>query len=224
MKTRPLITAGVILTLIAATLSVAAYAPPNNRERILWDVRQQLTQKVNSAISYLNELRSIVDSLDEFTVKEKKEIKSELTGYINFFENKKSEINTAETREEFIFLVREMLDKWGGAMLYKESREGLIVTSKFDDVIVKAEGLSDRIDTETSRLEADGRDTTKLVELHTNFDAEISSAEKKVSDAKGEFRSINNQKGYNLLAEAKKSLYAAYRILRDIIGEFRQLL
>ncbi len=224
MKTRPLITAGVILTLIAATLSVAAYTPANNRERILCDVRQQLTQKVNSAISYLHELRSIVDSLDEFTVKEKKEIKSEITGYINFFENKKSEINTAETREEFVFLVREMLEKWGEAMLYKESREGLIITSKFDDIIVKAENLSDRIGTETSRLEADGRDTTKLAGLHTNFDAKISSAEEKVSDAKKEFRSRNNQEGYNLLAEAKKSLEDAYWILKEIVWEFRQLL
>ncbi len=223
MKTRPIIIAGVILTLIAASFSIAAYTPANNRERILGNVRQLLTQKINSAISYLNEMRSKVDSLDEFTGKEKKEIKSELTGYINFFENKKSEINTAETREDFSLLVRDMLKKWREVILYKESLRGLIITSQFDNIITKAGNLSDRINTKISELEAN-TDKTKLVGLHTNFDAKISLAEEKISDARREFKSKNNQKGYNFLAEAKKSLYDAYRILRNIVWEFRQLM
>lgn len=213
-----LITIAVLVILLSTSVNAV-----EGDQKLLNLVRDFIIGKVDKVIQYLEDMKSKVDLRDDFADEQKNEIKSRCNEYINFFEDKKSEINTAETRYDFISLVRDMRQKWREIGAYKESLKGIIFCSKFDKVVVRAENLSDRIDAKISGLEENKTDTTKLKGLHSEFDAKIDLVEEKVSDAREKFKSERNREGYTLLREAKKSLHDAYKILKDIVREFRGL-
>ncbi|RLI91690.1 MAG: hypothetical protein DRO89_03470 [Candidatus Altiarchaeales archaeon] len=215
-KIKP-ITVIVLVIFLSATINSAG------DQKLLGRVRNFLTNRVDGVIRYLEDMKLKVDLRDDLADEQKNEIKSNLDEYINFFEDKKSEINTAGTRHQFISLVRDIRQKWRKIEVYKGSLRGILFCSRFDNVVVRAENLSDRIDAKISELEANGADTTKLKGLHFEFNTKIDLVEEKVSDARKKFESDKNGEGYNLLKEAKKSLRDAFNILKDIVKEFRRL-
>ncbi len=217
LRTR--LTVTVILVMFLLTYVAAA----ETNQKLLDRVREFLINKVDEAIQYLEYMKSIIDSINDLDKEQKNEIKTRLDESINLFEGKKSEINTAKTRLELLSIIQDMRHEWKEITSYKECIRGIILTSRFDDIITKAEHLSDRIDVKITELDGNKADTVKLRELHSEFDAEISVLKEKVSDAKKEFKSGNRTEGYLLLMEAKKSMDDGHNTLRDIVKEYRKL-
>lgn len=212
-----IVTVAVFVMLLATSVN-AAWGDQKSLSR----AKNYLLDKVEKAIGYIGDMKSRVDSVKELTDEEKGGIKSRFDAYIHLFEEGKTRISAAETRQDLIFIVGDMRQTWGELTNYRDSIRGIVFTSKFEGVLVRARKLSDRIDTKISELKAGGVDTTKLEEYKIEFNGEIELAEDKVSDARGKFESGETREGYDLLGEAKKSLEEAYKILKDMVVEFRK--
>jgi len=215
-----------ILLITIAVLVMFLCTPVNavegGQKTLNW-VKNLLINRIDKAIEQIETMKSGVDLREEFNAEEKQEIKSNLDSYITYFEDKKADVNAAETRMDFRFIVVDLRYKWRELEEYKRGLRGVIFVSRFEGIALRADNLSDRIDARIPELNVREEDKEGLKELKSEFDAEIDLMEDKVSDAEEKFKEGDNLEGYHLLREARDYLYNAFNILKDIVKEFRRL-
>ncbi|OYT42197.1 MAG: hypothetical protein B6U86_00695 [Candidatus Altiarchaeales archaeon ex4484_43] len=119
-------------------------------------MKNLLINRIDKAIEQIETMKSGVDLRGEFSAEEKREIKSNLESYINYLEDKKAEVNAAETRVDLRFIVVDLRYKWRELGEYKRSIRGFILVSRFENVAIRAENLSARIDARISELNVEG--------------------------------------------------------------------
>ncbi len=213
-----LITTAVLVMFLCTSVDAVG----GGQKTLNW-VKNLLINRIDKAIEQIETMKSGVDLRGEFSAEEKREIKSNLESYINYLEDKKAEVNAAETRVDLRFIVVDLRYKWRELGEYKRSIRGFILVSRFENVAIRAENLSARIDARISELNVSEEDKEGLRELRSEFDAEIDLMQDKVSDAEEKFGEGDTSEGYHLLGEARDYLYNAFNILKDIVKEFRRL-
>lgn len=159
--------------------------------------------------------------------------------YIDNLEALKDDVESAETREDFQAIVKELRDIW--QHVHMESRYFVMgtVNNRVDAFLERSESIAERIQDEIDRLNAAGEDTTKLERLldkyndaldeaiashenanelfgeHTGFDdvGQLTNA----GEANQFLREANLQ-----IRETNQALREANSILREIFAELKQ--
>ncbi|HEX54690.1 MAG: hypothetical protein DRO94_00590 [Candidatus Altiarchaeales archaeon] len=208
----------LVLIIVFISVNVAA-----QNQEISPAVKNLLMKQIDKAIHYIEDMKSKIAESNYFTREEENEIESNLNLYIEFFENKKHEIDSSKSIDKIRIMARDLKEKWIELRRYKNSLRGRIYVSRFEDIVKKARNLSYKIDKRISKLNADGEERARLMELKREFDNHINSIDLDIQKARKEFNLQNNREGYRYLRTMHDALREAFNTLKEMVREFRNL-
>lgn len=204
---------------------------PNDLENALQEGRTYLLTADDSMISFLNALITYVENEPTLTGSEKNEIINELNSNIVWLEDKKDEINNAETSEQLASIGREFQAKWHDIRLEAiNAIGGRIVNAKINWLVNRFEKAADKVEKEIEKLKEQGKDTSELEIWLDDFNQHIELAKEKHKEAQDSYAEIKYgvdadakfRKGQELTKEASQYLRDAANDLRKIVNKLRE--
>ncbi len=179
------------------------------------DLKHATKDYLNTTIEYtIIRLESLIDKAE--TAEENGNAPFTSTelfeGYIDDLEDLKSEVEIAETNEDFQAITIEIRDIW--QHIYLESKYFLMGSAhnKGGSFLERSEGISQRIEAEINELDEAGEDTDKLNGLLDDYNDALNEANMNRNRVTNRFE---NHDGFNNNGELSDPK-AARQFLRDI--------
>ena len=180
-------------------------------------------------VSYLEMIDSYVEGEPSLSETEKEDIHKELTLDISWLEAKQSEIEEASTKKELTDIAKAVKNKWQEIRPTTKKIVGQVMNAKLLLLIENAESASGKIENRISTLQEEGKDTTDLEILLSDFNEKIDLAKQKHQAAKDKYAEIDNiqnadklaREGNNFIKEANQYIRNAYKDLKEIVKELR---
>lgn len=123
----------VLIILLVISVQVVA-----QNQGISDKIKNFLIKQTDRVVHYIEDMKLRIIESNYFTPEEKDGIESNLDSYIEYFENKKQEINSSESIAEIRIIVRDLKEKWTKLEKYRNSLRGLIYVLKFEDIVKKS--------------------------------------------------------------------------------------
>ncbi|HIH44430.1 MAG TPA: hypothetical protein HA257_04960, partial [Candidatus Methanoperedenaceae archaeon] len=157
-------------------------------------------------------------------------------GYITELEAKKTDVQNAQTRTDFVTVIKSIKEIWTKVNLEVKYAAGYVLTTKIGETLTKADNLSARLEDEIARQKAAGKDVSRLEEKLNEFKDWIAEARTSYDSAKSAYASptgfdsngkvtdirqaqtfVKDVGGY--LREALKDIKKAFSTLKDLYRE-----
>ncbi|ODS43029.1 MAG: hypothetical protein MSIBF_07245 [Candidatus Altiarchaeales archaeon IMC4] len=183
----------------------------------------------DAMIRHLEVLKARVETTRNLDESEKNDILADIDADIEWLENKKSDIENAQTRQELSDISKTIREKWGEIRAYVKKVTGEILCAKIDRVIEKLDNVSERADAKIQGLKDAGKDTANAEALLADFNSKIDLAKEKNDLAKDRFDEISDiqdadklfTEGHGFIKEANEYLRNAHKTLKEIVRELR---
>ncbi|MDF1556564.1 MAG: hypothetical protein P1P80_00055 [ANME-2 cluster archaeon] len=156
-----------------------------------------------------------------------------LQGYIDDLEDLRDDVATAETREDFQAVIKEIRDIWQHVHL--ESRYFILgtVNNRIDAFLERSQSIAERIQDEIDRLDAAGENTAELERLLDDYNNAINEAiasHENVNELFGEHTGFddvgqltNAGEATQFLREANEQIRATNQVLREANSILREI-
>lgn len=180
-------------------------------------------------LKYLNMVKSFVEGEPSLSESQRDSILEEINFDIEWLESQKPVIESAETKEDLVSIGKEIRTKWVSVKAKAKRITGVIMSSKINWFIRKAERLSERVQKEIERQKALGKDTSELEAWLDDFNSKLDLAKEKYENAKAKYESAKNARDINKLVvegnsfikDANRYLREAYKDLKNIVKELK---
>jgi hypothetical protein len=156
-----------------------------------------------------------------------------LQQYINELEQKKVEVQNAETKEELLRVARSIENKWLTIRVEIKYYFGYVLKNRIELFLNKAEELANKLNKEIQALRAQGIETTSLEAKLANFNNYLSQANAKLEKAKQAYAAhvgidayghiTNLAEASRFVEEANRNLVEAYYYLKNAINVLKAL-
>lgn len=181
-------------------------------------------------VKYLQMLGAKVEHTRGLDDEQKASILAELDGYISWLEQQEEEIDKAQSREELRTIAKNIREKWKEVRVVAKKVTGTILVSRTENIIIRAEILAEKIESNIPGLQERGVDTAELEEWLADFNAKMEQAKEKNNAAKEKFSQISGPKdanklfreGHALVKEANKDIRQAYKDLRKMMRGYKK--
>ncbi len=206
------------------------------REDAREDAKVYLEKLAEAIKARLEKLKEKVENSERLTDEEKEEIKIEIEAQISEVESLKTQIETADTREEILSLAKQLKDILQDIKHKIKFHEELLLHKRVGEIIKQAENLEIKLNKVIARLKEQGLNTATVQDSIDEFNLKIELAKTKYNEGVSLFeeakekRDSDKQAAQDLVKqahekfrEAHQALKEAASILRKIVVEFKQL-
>ncbi len=192
-------------------------------EEAIEATRAYMTHTIEYMITHLETVQENVenrggDSADE--------VSETIGGYIEQLEQQKENVESAQTRQEFVNVAKEVRKIWNDAQKRAKFISGQSVNKRLNIFLAKSEGISLRLESEINRLNAEGEDTEELKEMLAEYNRLIGEARQNQEDARYIFQNRNGQnnavnEANQCLRQAAKNIHDANLVLKKMFNELK---
>lgn len=198
-----------------------------NKTNITDNARIFLTKTLDRMIAHLELIKTKVENMKPLDETERSEIIADISGYITYFESKKTEVSTATTMEQLRIISQDIKSKWLEARKGIRRALGLVLNAGIKALLDKGENFSARIQARIDALKARGVDTAALESMLSDFKSHLALAKENYDAAKqklGTNPADENtlKEAHIVIKEAHKHLIEAHKVLRDIASEMKK--
>lgn len=209
---------------ITAKNKYKQYKRAENRELAFEKAKDFLLKADRAMIRYLKMLRVRVEFARGITEEERQRTLEKIDSYITWLEEKQPEIESANSPKELKEIARQVSDEWKEIRVEAKRIVGKILCYKIDNIISKAEAISEKLSDRIQELKEEGKDTSELEALLSDFNEKIALAKEKNELAREKFKEVSSIKemdklfreGHAFIKEANKYLRDAYKDLKEI--------
>ncbi len=203
-------------------------ASKEEREKMRAQAPEHLTKAINRMIARLNRVKTWIVKRGAISDAEKSNIIAQIDGDIAWLNAKKDKVDGASA-DEIKTHLKEVRAYWKNNRANVKMYTGIVLGARADAVIARAEKISARIAAQIAKLQAAGKDTSKVEALLRDFNSKISLAKDKVAAAKRAFAAAKTasdvdgllKQGRAFIGEARTYLREARTIAREIIKELK---
>lgn len=207
----------------------------NNRtdqklEVAMADAKAFLLQTTDSSISYLDMLRTKVESMSGISEADRTATLNEIDEDITFLRNKRVEVQNATTREQLTTLGSDIRTRWDEIRADTKRIVGNVLAARINYILGEMTTLSVTVDAKIAILADQGANVFELNRLNNSFQANLSLAQTAYENAKGKFSAIQNiadanalfNDGREFVEDANKALRDAHADLKEIVKEIKK--
>jgi len=195
------------------------------------EAKSFLKKVISTLIKRLESLKEWISNRKSISEEDKQKIIAEITKDINWLEEQLASIDTA-TPQEIKEMAKTIRNYWRKHRFQVKRIIGAIWSARINFIIQKAKSASLKVNSLIEKLKAEGKDTSALEKLLSEFTEKLDLAEGKLEEAKEKFEAISSlaeadnffREGHRLIKEAHSYLRESYRILVDIVQEIKNLL
>lgn len=181
-----------------------------------------LTKSIDYMISHIQLLSDRISDQESISDEDKADILEELDNNVNYLEELKSDVESAETMSDLREISRSIKEKWMESRAAIKKYTGLLLVAKMENIVGKFEQLLDKLNDKADALEEKGYDVTEIREALDNAEQHIASARAEYELAKESFMSIHDIKDADkLFREGHRHIRKARMELVDAIHEIR---
>ncbi|MBU0628093.1 MAG: hypothetical protein KKC75_02810 [Nanoarchaeota archaeon] len=203
------------------------------REEIKENAKEFLLNTAGNILEHLNKVKANVESNEDLSEEEAKEIIADVDLMISEIEDAKSVIESSEDKEQIIEASKTIKKAWLRIKERLAVQTGKITASKIGGVIIKVKSLEAKLERVLSRMEEQSIDTTSIQSLVDEFNAKTDEAKLSYEQALDKFKEAAAsddletsktlaKEGHNLLKEAQNSLQGSQKLLRSILLNIKQ--
>ncbi|MBI3120232.1 MAG: hypothetical protein HYZ08_01310 [Candidatus Kerfeldbacteria bacterium] len=200
-----------------------------NLQVVLDDAKDFLLQSGTAAISYLEMLKTKVESMRGITDADRQATLAEINEDITFFQNKKTEVQNATTKDELVTLATQIRDHWNTVRVDTKKIVGRVLAARVNYILTEMNTLSSRVDSKIETLSSQGVDVVELSQLNNTFKADIAVAETAYDNAVAKFNAISNleeantlfEQGRDFIQDADEALRKAHADLKEIVKKIK---
>ncbi|MDP2211912.1 MAG: hypothetical protein Q8J63_09285 [Candidatus Aquicultor sp.] len=199
------------------------------RQRLLQKAKTFMLHADRSAIRYLDVLKVRVEQVNGIPEDKRSAMLAEINRDSDWLLKTQTDIEKAKSIDELRDIAKRFREHWRNYRGVSKRMAGLILHEKLGAMILRAEGASSKVSELVVTIKAQGKDTSELEQLLSDFDGHIKIAKKKNEDARPYFESIPGagetsssfQEGMKLIREAHLELKEAHSTLSDISKELQ---
>ena len=189
--------------------------------------RNYMNKSIDLMIKHLENVNNNVqENADGDTADEISEIINE---YIRQLEEQKENVGSAETRQEFAEVAKEVRKIWQSAEKRAKYFAGKSVDRRLDNYLAKSDALALRIEGEINRLNESGEDVGDLEEMLAEYNELIEEAKLNQELAREAIRNRNGDSddedavddANKYMREATKNIQEANKVLKEIFDELK---
>jgi len=201
------------------------------KEQIREHAKESLTAIADRILEHLDKLKAKVESNEDLSEEEAAEIIAKIEEQKTSIEEAKNIIETSETKEEVIEAAKTLKNAWSRIKSRVKLNAARTVNARIGGIIVKSKQLEVKLEKTLERMAENGKDTSRVETLITDFNTKIETAKTSYESALEKFEEAKEttppdtdliQEGQDLMKEANKSLQEANKVLRDIIKSIKQ--
>lgn len=200
-----------------------------NLDVAIADAKAFLLQTGDSSISYLQMLRTKVESMSGITDADRAATLAEIDSDITYLQGKKTEVENATTKDELTSLGSEIRTHWENVRADAKRIVGKVLAARVNYILAELETLSATVDTKIDTLSNEGANVVELNRLNSSFKANLSLTESAYDNALEKFNAIDDLASSNALftdgrefvEDADTALRAAHSDLKDIVAEIQ---
>lgn len=191
-----------------------------------------MIKAIDYAISYLEIIKYNVQLAEKEGFAPYK-ASDNLQQYINELEQKKVDVQNAQTKEDLVIVAKSIQTKWLNIRAEVKYYFGYILKNRIELFLNKAQELSNKIDKEIKALKSQGVETTSLETKLTKFNSWLSQASAEFEKAKQAYATHGGIDNYGhvtnlaeanrFLEEANRHLVETHRYLKNANNELRAL-
>ncbi|MFH1065411.1 MAG: hypothetical protein V1734_02805 [Nanoarchaeota archaeon] len=222
----------------AKTSRVCKTAPESEecskaREELRASAKEKLANQADMIINSLEKGKERIASSEYVSEEEEAAANEFFDGQIAKFTAIKTEIESAETKEAIVEASKNLAEAW------KEIRHKInayieyATNARMAGIVVKAEHLSAKLERVMERMAENGKDTSAVEPLVTDFKAKLELAKTKFKSAHTllfeiktkelaeEEKSAKSEEARTLMEESKQALKDANEVLKQIFQELK---
>ncbi len=208
-----------------------------DEETALEHSKQYLTKVADLVINNLEKIKAKVEENDDLTEDEVTEMLADLDEKIQVIEDAKSDVDSAETKEEVKEAGQAIIHAWKRMQHKVKLHAGRVIKANVQDVLKRAEHLERKLEKALVKLEEQGYDVSEVEDLVELFSEEVESARTKFKDASEMFKQAREladseegtqeevddlvEQAKALVKEAHEDLKEAHEVSKEIIESIR---
>jgi tetratricopeptide (TPR) repeat protein len=197
---------------------------PANLENATDAAKEFLIKSAEALAAYLNKLARYVEEESVLEDHEKEAIISQLEDYIEWIEEKQSQIPEIETFRELRELIQTVRNEWKEIRRCVKDTIGRILSAKIEWLIDRAEDIADKIEDVIERLEELEKPVEDLKLLLEDVREKIELAKDKYDEAKNRYQQIQSVSDFNsLFNNARRFMVGAFQYMRKIFQNLRTM-
>lgn len=198
--------------------------------------KDKLLNHADAYMGILEQIKTRAEQNDALTEEESLKIISFADEKIAELESIKEEISSAETKEEILDAAKKLKAAWDGIKFRAKAYVGHLLNSRMAGIIVSADHLEAKLERVLERMAANGKDTSTVEPLVSDFNDKIALAKEKFKASQSAFleiiesveitaeeKSAKIQEAQDFLREAKTAIQDANAILRQIVQQLNAL-
>lgn len=157
------------------------------------------------------------------------EVISELNGYLLEIDEFQLEVESAKDIHQLREISKDVREYWGSTRVELKKYVGIILTERTNNVISRAERLSERLHFKIDTLNQDNDQVMEMQNLLSDFDSKIKFAKEDYSNAKAVYSRMDNLQDFDkllreikdYLSDSKKYLRESHKSLRELVKIYR---
>jgi len=176
-----------------------------------------ITHTIDYMITHLETVQENAENGDSDTI----------DGYIEQLQQQQVNVESAQTRQEFAEIAKEVRSIWNDAEKDAKYFAGQSVNERLNNFLTKSEGISLRLEGEINRLKAEGEDTGELEEMLAEYNELIEEAKQNQERAGETFQNRNGQsddavnEANQHMRQATNNIQDANNVLKDMFDELK---
>lgn len=191
----------------------------SNEDELRNRTREVLLRAIDAMIAHIEVLKiRAVEAEANGTIPFK--ASENFAGYITELEAKKTDVQNAQTRADFVTAIKSIKEIWTKVNLEVKYAAGYVITTKIGDTLTKADNLAARLEEEIAKQKAAGRDVSRLEEKLNEFKEWIAEARTSYDSAKSAYASPTGFDSNGKVTDVTQ----AVAFLKDINGYLRDAL
>ncbi|MEM4244882.1 MAG: hypothetical protein QW404_02765 [Candidatus Nanoarchaeia archaeon] len=198
-------------------------------EELIEHAKNFLGNSADAIIEHLNKVKEKIQENEDLTEEEAQEMINKIDAKIAEIEAAKEQAENATTKEEIREAAQKINAAWRNIKQLTTFHANVLINARIGGIIVKSEHLKEKLDRILARMEARGKDVTKIHPLIDEFNAKIDLAGEKYEAAVDKFKEFRDtedtdtlREAQDLMKEAKKALQEANEKLREIIRAIKE--
>ena len=197
-----------------------------NSEEVIEATRAYMNRTIEYMITHLETVQENVDNSDRESADE---VSETIDGYIEQLQQQHDNLESAQTRQEFAEIAKEVRSIWKDAEKRAKYFAGKSVDKRLDNYLAKSDALALRIKGEIDRLNETGENVEDLEEMLGEYNELIEEAKLNQELAREAIRnrnvddddddSVDDANKY--MREATRNIQEANKVLKEIFDELK---